>query len=113
MATRDGEALLDAIVAQIENMVGKHERCELVVGLPINMDGTEGKPAAKVRSFGERLARRTGRTIHYQDERLTSAEADWSMARSGMTHKEKKQKRDALAAAAILRDFFASLPPSS
>ena len=42
----------------------------------------------------------------YQDERLTSAEADWSMARSGMTRGEKKARRDALAAAAILREYL-------
>jgi RNase H-fold protein (predicted Holliday junction resolvase) len=44
--------------------------------------------------------------VHYQDERLTSFAADQSMARSGRTRKEKKNLRDALAAAEILRDFL-------
>ena len=48
--------------------------------------------------------------MHFQDERLTSVAADWQMARSGMTHKQKKQHRDALAAAAILSDFLNALP---
>jgi putative holliday junction resolvase len=114
LAAHDGEDLLAAINAWIDSMVSRAQPCELVLGLPINMDGTEGKPAAKVRAFGQRLAQLTARTLHYQDERLTSVDADWSMARSGMTHKEKKQRRDALAAAAILRDFLAALnsPPN-
>jgi putative Holliday junction resolvase len=77
-----------------------------VVGLPLNMDGTEGPRARVVRAFAERLRTRTGRSLHYQDERLTSAEADWAMSRTGMTHQQKKERRDALAAAAILRDFL-------
>jgi len=62
-----------------------------------------------VRSFADRLGRRTGRAVRVQDERLTSVEADWRMSGSGMTHKQKKMKRDALAAAAILRDYLESL----
>ncbi len=106
IAERAGEALLDAIAAAIDEQVGK-SACELVVGLPLNMDGTEGPRAKIVRAFAARIAARTGRAVRFQDERLTSADADWSMARSGMTHKEKKKRRDALAAAAILRDFLA------
>ena len=93
-------------------MASRAQPCELVLGLPMNMDGTEGKAATKARAFGAALTQRTGRAVHFQDERLTSADADWSMARSGMTHKEKKQRRDALAAAAILRDFLGALGPS-
>jgi putative Holliday junction resolvase len=113
VSARDGGDLLEAIAAWIDSMASRSQPCELVVGLPMNMDGTEGKAAAKARAFGAALAQRTGRAVQFQDERLTSADADWSMARSGMTHKEKKQRRDALAAAAILRDFLAALGPPS
>ena len=79
---------------------------EIVIGLPLNMDGSEGPKALQAREFGARIARRTGRVVRFQDERLTSVDADWAMARSGMTRKQKKGRRDALAAAAILRDFL-------
>jgi len=84
---------------------------EVVLGLPLNMDGSEGPGARSVREFGVRLATATGRVVHLQDERLSSVDADWAMARSGMTHGQKKKRRDALAAAAILRDFLATPKP--
>ncbi len=105
---RAGDALRDAIAAAIDEQIGGGSAGELVVGLPLNMDGTEGARAKVVRAFAARLGERTGRVVHFQDERLTSSEADWSMARTGMTRGQKKERRDALAAAAILRDFLAA-----
>ncbi len=106
LSERAGEALLDAIARMVGKQLGERTPGELVFGLPLNMDGTEGPRARLVREFAERAARRTGRTIRFQDERLTSSDADWSMARSGLTRGQKKARRDALAAAAILRDFL-------
>ena len=68
--------------------------------------GTEGPAAKSVRDFGEQLATGTNLPIHFQDERLTSYAADQRMAQTGRTHKQKKELRDALAAAEILRDFL-------
>ena len=102
---KPGDALIDGLCENIRD----HEPDELVVGLPFNMDGSEGPRAKLVRAFVDRLVERTPLPVRYQDERLTSVQADWEMARTGMTHKQKKQRRDALAAAAILRDYLASL----
>jgi putative Holliday junction resolvase len=115
-----GEALLDAIDKAVVEQLGRAAAAstgafgrsspgELVVGLPINMDGSEGQRAKLVRGFAERIGQRTGRTVHFFDERLTSADADWAMARTGMTHKQKKERRDAIAAAVILRGFMDGL----
>ncbi len=109
IAQADGVALLEALDRAIEEQLGRGPG-ELVLGLPFNMDGTEGPRARLVREFAARLAARCGRAVHVQDERLSSAAADWSMARSGMTRGEKKKRRDALAAAAILKDFLDSRP---
>lgn len=105
MSQRQGDALLAALVAA----VAEHGAKELIVGLPINMDGTEGPRAKQARAYGQRLTAATGLPVHYQDERLTSSHADWQMARTGMTHGEKKGRRDSLAAAAILGDYLAGL----
>ncbi|MDY7110391.1 MAG: Holliday junction resolvase RuvX [Planctomycetota bacterium] len=99
---RRGEALVDAVLAQIH----EHEPDAIVIGLPLNMDGTEGDRAKIAHEFGESIAQRCTQPIHYQDERLTSFAADERMARSGRTHRQKKELRDALAAAEILRDFI-------
>lgn len=111
LAERAGEALLDAVERAVQDYLGPaSSKGELVVGLPLNMDGSEGPRARLVRDFASRVAERTGRPIHFQDERLTSAAADWSMARSGLTRQQKKNRRDALAAATLLQDFLNGLP---
>lgn len=108
MSARRGEALLDAIAEAARDHLPDAPDGAVVVGLPVNMDGTEGVPARLTREFGARLGQRTGHRVHFQDERLTSSEADWAMAGSGLTRKRKKARRDALAAGAILRDFLAA-----
>lgn len=108
IASNGGEELVRAIVRAVHEHVGT-TNTQLVVGLPLNMDGSEGPRAKQVRAFAARIGAATGLFVNFQDERLTSVEADWSMARSGMTHKEKKGKRDALAAAVLLRDYLATL----
>ena len=107
---RGGDALLDAIASAVDDLVGGGP-VELVVGLPVNMDGTEGPRAALVRAFAGRIAARTGRGVHLCDERRSSMDADEQMARSGLTHKQKKARRDAIAAAAILRRYLDAHPP--
>ena len=97
-----GPALMDALAKAID----RHGPDALVVGLPINMDGTEGAAVKDVRAFGAALAARVGLQVHFHDERLSSFEADQRMAQSGRTHREKKELRDALAACAILEAYL-------
>ena len=97
-----GPALMDALAKAVD----RHGPDALVVGLPINMDGTEGAAAKDVREFGAALAARLRITVHFHDERLSSFEADQRMAQSGRTHREKKELRDALAACAILEAYL-------
>ncbi len=79
----------------------------IVLGLPYNMDGTEGPRAKLVRRWATKIATQTRQTVQLVDERLSSVQADAWMARTGLTHKQKKARRDALAAAAILQRFLA------
>ncbi|MCZ6542544.1 MAG: Holliday junction resolvase RuvX [Planctomycetota bacterium] len=97
-----GEGLIEALLKAHQ----EHSPDEIVLGLPLNMDGTEGAPAKRVREFAKTLRKRCECVVHCQDERLTSYAADQRMARTGRTHKQKKGMRDALAAAEILRDFL-------
>ena len=91
---------------RIQQIIDEHDIGALVVGLPLNMDGSEGLPASKARQVARELGERCGLPVHLVDERLSSAQADTDMAGSGLTHKQKKARQDALAAAAILRNFF-------
>ncbi len=97
-----GPALVDAIV----QMIGKHDADTLVLGLPLNADGSEGPRARGTRKFGISLQDATNVPLYYQDERLTTFAADQKLARTGRTHKQKKAARDAISAAEILGDFL-------
>jgi putative Holliday junction resolvase len=87
-------------------VIATHKPDAIVIGVPLNMDDTEGPAALAARAVGAELASRSGLPVHFQDERLTSYAADQAMAQSGRTHKRKKELRDALAAVEILRDFL-------
>ena len=105
-----GDALLDAIDAACREHLGEDPAAgELVLGLPLNMDGSAGPRAGLVRAFAERVRARTGRAVHLHDERRSSARADERMARTGLTRGQKKARRDAIAAAAVLQDFLDAL----
>ena len=93
---------------RLGKLIEEHTPDAVVVGWPLNMDGSAGPAAKKAEAVSRQLTERFGVTVIPMDERLTSAAADQQMARSGWTHGQKKQRRDALAAAAILRDYLAT-----
>ncbi len=79
----------------------------VVIGLPINMNGTEGKMAEEVRAFAEELKGRLGDVeIVFWDERLTSFEAQQLMSQAGLKWKKYKSKIDKVAASLILKSFL-------
>ncbi len=95
-----------ADVAAVLKLVGEYAVDALVVGLPLNMDDTEGDQAKLTRRFGTLLAERSGLPVHYQDERLSSFAADDALQGSELTSQQRKRQRDKLAAAAILQAFL-------
>lgn len=95
------------LMEAVTRMIRAHEPDELLVGLPLNMDDSEGPAAIRMRKTAEQIGALTGLPVRLQDERLTSFEADSRMAQSGRTHAGKKRIRDAIAAAALLEDYFA------
>src|SRR5512145_1412156 len=63
-------------LAAVARMLAPHEVSRIVIGLPLNMDGTEGRQASRVRAFGDRLRNHLGIPIDFWDERLTTFEAE-------------------------------------
>lgn len=84
----------------------------IVLGLPLNMDGSEGPQAAAARGFGEQLAA-IGLTVAYQDERLTSWQAAEQIGpRRG--RERRSGELDSAAARLILQEYLdAAAPPPS
>ena len=78
----------------------------MVMGLPLNMDDSEGPQAKCTRDFSKQLDKVISIPIHFQDERLSSAAADELLADSGLSAKKRKEKRDMLAACDILQEFL-------
>ncbi len=104
---RDKEKRLRKTLARIEEIITEEKVSEIVLGLPLNMDGSEGERSERAREFSEMLARRTGLPVHLVDERLTTVEADEIMDESGVQdRKERKKRVDAIAAAVILQDYL-------
>jgi putative Holliday junction resolvase len=94
-------------LAKVAAAVADHGPDRLVVGLPLNMDDSEGPRAIAARAFGAAIEDRTGVRVDFHDERLSSFEADESLKGSGLTRKAKKRVQDAIAAATILEDYLA------
>jgi len=101
----DGRALLDEILRQFSANTGGTDT-EMLIGMPLNMDNTEGPRAKLVRRFAQRLANASGLPVVLVDERRTSIAADHRMAQTGLTHKQKKKRRDAIAAATIAQLYL-------
>jgi putative Holliday junction resolvase len=98
-------------VDQILKVIEKEGVERLVVGLPLNMDGTESGGSESAVKFGRELAEKSGKPVVFVDERLSSFEAEQSLAdrkRGGekMTRKGKKERLDAVAASLILQAFL-------
>ena len=100
--TQNEEELLKRIISVIDE-----EKIEaVVIGLPFNMDGSEGLRAKKVRAFGKLLADKLKIQVLYHDERLSSFEAEQLVVDLELTRKKKKKRLDAIAAAEILKSFL-------
>ena len=84
----------------------EHRVSRLIVGLPIQLDGSEGSMAKWARDYGTALGEALGLPVFFQDESLTSEEAAGAMAAAGYSRKKMKGKLDAVAAAIILQSYL-------
>lgn len=95
----------------VERMAAEAEKRgvgEIVLGLPKNMDGTEGPRAEKSRALAEKLKERTGLPVILWDERRSSVEAHDILRRGGKREIKHKKTVDAVAASLILEGYLGS-----
>jgi putative Holliday junction resolvase len=85
----------------------------IVLGLPKRLNGEETAETAFVRQLGAAVARETGLAVSYQDERLTSREAESRLAERERDWRRRKAQIDSAAAAIILQDFLDSRPAAA
>jgi putative Holliday junction resolvase len=97
---------LDA--AYFRNLVDEEKFGRFIVGLPVLLDGQESQKSHESRAFGGWLAKVTGLPVHFFDERFTTAEADELLGQTHLTKKQRKARRDQIAAQIMLTAYLES-----
>lgn len=106
---RDRPTKLRQTLAQIEQIIEQYDVDRIVVGWPKKLDNEEGERCEKTKEFGDMLENRTGLEIIYQDERLTTAQADGVLGQGGIRKDKRKQYIDKMAASLILQNYLDTL----
>jgi len=94
------------LLKKISEIVEAENVDAVILGLPINMDGSEGSQAKLVLKFGKQLQNCLKIPVLIQDERLSSFSAEEKLISANYTRKKKKKRLDAVAAAEILESFL-------
>ncbi len=103
----DEPGAVERIHALIRDLGGDEGPLDvIVIGLPTKLDGTPSEMTERVRAFGAALAGRTGLPVAYQDERLSSHEAEERLTVRHKTWRGRKALLDAASAAVILQDYL-------
>ena len=100
--SRSEDAVLDRVCA----LIAEYGVTELVLGHPVNMNGTLGPRSEKYRAFAQRLEAASGLPVRLWDERRTSIEAHQILSDSGKRTKKHKAQVDAVAASLILEGYL-------
>ena len=108
--SRDLGAAADTVpadMAELVRLVGEHEAVQIVVGLPVQLSGTEGAAAIDIRAYAERLARAVGHVpIVLADERMSTVVATRRLAERGVRGRRQRAVVDQAAAVEILQSWL-------
>ena len=88
------------------DLVEKNDVERIVIGLPLHTSGREGEAARLARVFGAWLGGVTGRSVIFFDERYTTLEAEQRLIDAGLTRRQRKERRDKLAAQILLQTYL-------
>jgi RNAse H domain protein, YqgF family len=103
---RKEENKLRQTLARIEELIVEYEVEKIVLGLPKNMNASEGMRVELTEEFKEKLERRTGLPVVFWDERLTTVAADKAMMEAGIRRENRKDYVDMIAASLILQGYL-------
>lgn len=97
---------IDKDIEHIVSLIKEHNVKVVVLGLPINMDGTKGERVEKTYAFAEALKSKVDCVIDYMDERLTTVTAERVLIDGNVRRDKRKQVIDKLAATIILQTYL-------
>jgi putative Holliday junction resolvase len=95
------------LLGAVADLLQRFDARALVIGLPLNLEGTEGEAAGNVRRLARNFELSLRVPVFLQDERLTSREAEQSLRAEGLRDESLRERVDSEAAAIILRDYLA------
>ncbi len=98
----------DRLLQYVTDAVQEHGAEKIVVGLPKNMDGTQGESAQNATAFAEKIKDLTGLPVVLWDERLTTASAIGFLNETNVRGKKRKAVVDTVSAVIILQDYLDS-----
>lgn len=91
---------------EIREVLNNYDVDHVVLGLPINMNGTIGPQGDKVKEFAKNLERKLGLKVKFEDERLTTVSAERILIEADMSRKKRKEVIDTVAATYILQTYL-------
>ena len=104
--TRTSENKLRRTLARIEELIDQYQVTGIVLGLPKNMNNTEGERVMRTLEFKDKLEARTGLPVTLWDERLTTAAAERTLIEAGVRRENRKDYLDKIAAVFILQGYL-------
>ncbi|MFS8570424.1 MAG: Holliday junction resolvase RuvX [Thermaerobacter sp.] len=96
------------LAGEVAHLCRQYEVDTLVVGLPLNMDGTAGPEAQRARRLAQRLREQLGLPVVEWDERLSTAAAERMLVAADLSRARRRRVRDKVAAAVILQSYLDS-----
>lgn len=96
----------DFAYEEIEKLINEYDVKTVVVGVPINMDGSDTVMSKRIRKFARKLTPKFGVSVIFQDERFTSIEAERTLIEASVRRENRKKYIDQLAASIILQTFI-------
>jgi putative holliday junction resolvase len=101
----------DRIIAGIARHAREQDAREIVLGLAVSLDGSEGPTAVRQRAFARRVEAQTGLPVRLWDERLSTAEAERAMIGAGIDRKKRRGVVDKIAATILLQAYLDANAP--
>jgi putative Holliday junction resolvase len=93
-------------MAELSKIIQQYHAVGVVIGLPVNMDGSHGKRVQSVRSFASNLQKNLSIEVHFWDERMSSQVAEKMMLSMDISRQRRAERIDKLAATYILQGFL-------
>ncbi|PID27768.1 MAG: Holliday junction resolvase RuvX [Candidatus Cloacimonadota bacterium] len=97
---------IEQVTASLKKIIKEESVGEIILGLPVNLDGDDTQKTKEVRIFKEQLEKEINIPIHFQDERYTSSDAHTVIKKMKMTPQEGRKIIDQIAASFILRNYM-------